>query len=51
MLFRNNLNGTLPQRLGYWTVFDTIDVSENYLTGLIPPDMCKNGMLKALLML
>ncbi|KAI9086452.1 hypothetical protein K1719_031536 [Acacia pycnantha] len=38
---RNNLTGPIPQKIGPWAEFDSIDVSENFLTGLIPPDMCK----------
>ncbi|RVW56227.1 Receptor-like protein kinase HSL1 [Vitis vinifera] len=45
------LSGPIPQKLGSWADFDYIDVSENSLTGPIPPDMCKNGKMKELLML
>ncbi|KAJ9566274.1 LOW QUALITY PROTEIN: hypothetical protein OSB04_002240, partial [Centaurea solstitialis] len=46
----NQLTGRLPQNLGSWSDFIFIDVSENYLTGPIPPDMCKNGKMTQLLM-
>ncbi|KAJ0884112.1 putative protein kinase RLK-Pelle-LRR-XI-1 family [Helianthus annuus] len=34
-----------PEKIGSWADFEYIDVSENFLTGKIPPDMCKNGKI------
>uniref|UniRef100_A0A251TI07 Uncharacterized protein n=1 Tax=Helianthus annuus TaxID=4232 RepID=A0A251TI07_HELAN len=31
--------------IGSWADFEYIDVSENFLTGKILPDMCKNGKI------
>ncbi|KAK4402162.1 Receptor-like protein kinase [Sesamum angolense] len=42
---------TAPQKLGSWAEFIFIDVSENFLSGPIPPDMCKKGTMWKLLML
>ncbi|VVA98252.1 unnamed protein product [Arabis nemorensis] len=50
-LYRNQLTGKLPERLGSWTGFKHIDVSENFLEGQIPPDMCKKGVMTHILML
>ncbi|CAN4122447.1 unnamed protein product [Withania somnifera] len=50
-LYSNKLTGQLPQKLGSWANFDFIDVSGNNFTGPIPPDMCKEGTMRGLLIL
>ncbi|CAI0462063.1 unnamed protein product [Linum tenue] len=50
-LYENQLRGHLPEKLGSIFGFDFIDVSENYLTGPIPSNMCKKGVTRGLLML
>ncbi|KAI7745992.1 hypothetical protein M8C21_026856, partial [Ambrosia artemisiifolia] len=49
--FINRFTGELPEKIGSWSDFEYIDVSENFLTGKIPPDMCKNGKIYDILML
>ncbi|KAB1212121.1 Receptor-like protein kinase HAIKU2 [Morella rubra] len=50
--FLDNLfDRSLPQKLGSWAQFNFIDVSDNFLNGTIPPDMCKQGTMTKLLML
>ncbi|KAH0977274.1 hypothetical protein GBA52_026993 [Prunus armeniaca] len=53
---KNLLEGNLSEfrfskniKLGSWSKFDSVDLSENFLTGTIPPDMCKMGTMTKLL--
>ncbi|KAM4098474.1 hypothetical protein ACJW30_07G080100 [Castanea mollissima] len=50
-LYRNKFTGPLPQKLGSLGGIFYIDVAENFLTGPIPPDMCKNGIMDAMIVM
>ncbi|KAJ9552163.1 hypothetical protein OSB04_016208 [Centaurea solstitialis] len=50
-IYDNKFTGGLPPRIGSWAEFELIDASENFLNGSIPPDMCKMGKLRKLLIL